>query len=324
MNEIEFEKRIRHVDEELKARGLLPHQRPWHAITLVDPNFSGIILGATADEVAARSGPYEGPNLFRSILRWYERMYGDRMKGIGPISRVPLLIRAEVYMGTIPLVFGLNSIPIRQLFRDVTDGLWDDLSDDERGEICRMWREGYELEYELSALSRPQDLPDTAKIEKPGVDPLFKSAIQDRDAALAALAHPRQFPTATFHAQQFGEKSLKAVLRSVGTTKRELKRIGHKIRELYEAVCDAKPIFQTLNREAIVLGSVGMDVRYDNPTLSSLEVVNVYWAALGIAGLSATTICTIGRRVYNAYNAPDSSNEIQRVAGVLTYRPRER
>lgn len=321
MDEREFQDRIKRADDLLKARGLLAHQRPWHALSLVDPEFSGIVLGVSADEVAARSGPFEGPNLFRAICGWYDSMYGERMKGIGPISRVPLLIRSEIYMGTIPPVYGLNDIPVRELLQDVTDTLWTDLSAAEREEVCRMWREGYELEYELFVLRGPQYLPDTARIAETGVAPLLDSALQDRDAALTALTQARLFPAAAFHAQQFGEKSLKAVLRSTGVTDRELRKIGHKMGELYRSACEAQPALQTLNREALVLSSVGMGVRYESPSLTPLEAINVYWAALRVAGLSVTIICSIGRRVHDAYNAPDSSNMVQQVGGVRTYRP---
>lgn len=320
MDDEEFGKRMPIVDEELKKRGLLPHQRPWHAIDLVSPGFSGIVLGASADLVAASSGPYEGPNLFRAICRWYNDMYGDRMKGIGPISRVPILIRSEIYMATVPLVFGRCEIAVQKLLKDVTPVLFDDLSDHELADVCIHWREGFELEYEIWVMHGPDYLPLNSMLKNPGVEELMQSALQDRDAAVDALGKPNRFPTALFHSQQLAEKSLKAVLRSIGMGEERLREIGHKLSKLYEKCSPISSIFGMITKEVEALSLIGMNVRYDNPTVSPLQAASVYWAGLRVCALSTCVICRINRRVIKGVTSEDSAKPTQTVEGVMTYR----
>ena len=320
MEDKEFDRRMKAVDQELKKRGLLPHQRPWHSLNLVDPGFSGIVLGAGADIVAANSGPYEGPNLFKAIYRWYDDMYGERMKGPGPISRFPIMIRSEIYLSLIPLVFGRVEVSIQASLKDVTQTLFSDLSDSELSNVYLRWREGYELEYELWAARNRDYLPENALLDLPGVSELLQSGFQDRDAALDALTKPSQYPIALFHCQQLAEKGMKAVLRSSGFSEKKLKKIGHDLVRLHRECFQKYPVFGTVTYEARSLSSIGMNVRYDNPVIYSHQAVGAYWAGLRVAALCTCIICRINRRVIKGVKAQDSKEPIQLVEGFMTYR----
>jgi hypothetical protein len=76
--------------------------------------------------VASQYGPFEGPNLWEAINAWYNEMYGELMKGIGPITRVPLLIRSQIYLARIPLVYGKDvKCDVGSLIDNITSTLLD-------------------------------------------------------------------------------------------------------------------------------------------------------------------------------------------------------
>lgn len=321
MNDAEFKDKMTLVDDELSRRGLQPHQRPFHAIRLVDPEFHGAIGGVGVDEMAKLFRPFEGPNLFNAICKWYDDMYGERMKGIGPITRIPLLIKNEVYLATIPLIYGEVKTSVLNCLPNVTLEMLNSLSPNEKGDLFEKWRQGYELSYEIHVLHTPSLQPRHSKAGAEEIPNLLVNAMRDRDAALNAIEDSRQGATALFHSQQLAEKSMKAVLMASGTSLGELKGLGHRIESAFERCVQCEPKLASVSKDVKLISDVTMDVRYDRSSMAPKDVVERYWAAMRIAALSACVICGVGRRlgVLNL-NRDHNRRSEQVVKGVMRYR----
>jgi hypothetical protein len=91
-NEAEFIQLIEDIDNELKKKNILIHQRPIHAIREVCLRLE-ISLNVVPDGPPI-PGFYSGDSLGRHFSSWYQKRCGDRLKvSFGPGSVAVLICR---------------------------------------------------------------------------------------------------------------------------------------------------------------------------------------------------------------------------------------
>lgn len=297
MTEAEFLKQIEAVDQKLTAAGTPTYQRSLHAFLLMARGYSGPVTASPVE--TASFPPFVGPRLLDSISAWYRQRYGRRMNMPDAIGKVPLLVKGEVFLARIPLVYGspvISIITVLSLIEDLTPGLTATLTEQEVLALMERWQRGYELVYEM------QDLRPVWRGRPPAsreADGLLESALLDRECAVRTLgAHPVDLPNACFHAQQLAEKMLKAFLLVRGTmSMKALKGLSHKLTDL-AAECEARSsAFVAIQPDIAMLRCITMDIRYSPPPLRAQDVAELIWAAYRVAGLAACEISGAPRRL---------------------------
>lgn len=217
---------IEEIDREISESDLLFHQRPLHAFSKlankVDPK--GRFDMISGDKIA--KDDYSNNALCAQVHKWYESMYGDRMKiHMGPGSYI-LIIKNEPWEVVYPLCYGQNNFTIdSNLFREdryvVTSNgskipsiniLWhveemtqevaSSLSDDDKQKILQEYMFG------LNAVQSLRSLKDV---------PYMDQAMNDYDISVSNIFHKYpDYNNSKWASLQFAEKTMKAKLKLKG------------------------------------------------------------------------------------------------------------
>jgi HEPN domain-containing protein len=300
-SESDFRGKIEIADRELAKKQTPIHARPFHAFDLLAVGYKGPLIGSRIDP--EKYPNFVGPNLLKRITDWYKARYGERVCIPSDRGRVPVILREEIYLIRVPLVFGAPTIPILSFVEGLTQNMIKSFTEDERQEIRGAFEEGYELVYENQDLI---DWLDSAGKLSVGQDALqlIHSAIQDRDTAVRCLAGKWQMGhldtnSSCFHAQQYAEKMLKGFLVSKNKcTLDQLRRkpYGHNLKNILKKAAENSVIFSDLELDVDILSKFSMEIRYTDPKVSLKAAVEAFWASLRIGSLSACQISGMQRR----------------------------
>lgn len=295
MDKIEFKDRMYLIDKELSDKGVPIHARAFHAFPLLTPDYNRPLLGHGIDLSAF--GEYEGPNLLEKIGAWFQEIYGDRIYAPTDRGKVPILIKQEIYLIRIPLVYGAPEIEILPLVIGLTPAMAKNLSTAELNELQKRFIEGYGLTYEFEDLSSQMDAEERngTKIK----DNLFlMSALRDKDTAADCLEGSVDTNGAVFHSQQLAEKMLKAVLFNVGVSEEDIRRkYNHRINDIFKDVSNSNAAPCVVDSAVKLISQYKMDIRYSVGHLPKSESVEAFWAGLRIGGWCATLLSGHDRRV---------------------------
>lgn len=294
-----FLDRMEAVDEELVRKGIPVFQRLIPAFHILAPGYSGEVF--TSPAAAARFPDYVGPRLVQRISEWYSARYGARNHLPSVLARVPILIKGQVYLGRIPLIYGAPGLGLGDvlgLIEGMTPSMAAALSDADRLALMTAWIHGFQLVYEMDdvrSIPTGSASPETLTTARG----LLDSAFLDRAAAAHAFESPRgDLPTACFHAQQMAEKMLKmfVLLRGLASEKELKSKFKHGLKDLAASCESASPDFTSITQDVALLSTITMDIRYTPPPMRSEEAAKMVWAALRIAGLTACQILGHERR----------------------------
>jgi hypothetical protein len=295
MEEWEFLEKIERADEDLATKRVSIHSRPFHAFHLLAPDYVGPILGYGINK--ADYPPFVGPNLLDRICDWYKDRYGDRVNLPSDRARIPIVVRGEVYLVRIPLVFGSVRVPILRLVEGLTESMADALTETELNAIIHAFEAGFALTYEFEDLS--QEL-EQGKVSATGATQnMLQSAIADRDTAVQCLSGRLDTNGACFHAQQHAEKMLKVyLLVNNVSTELQLSRppYGHDLKRIHDLCATTSGDFLALSSDVGLLSNIPMDIRYTVPKVEPTVAVETAWAALRIGGFCACRIVGQPRR----------------------------
>lgn len=103
--EIEFEALMQAIDSVLSQRGLKPFQRPLHVGLLFGEAFSWEGQVLPPNELANQPG-YKGDILMAKAYRWYEQVYGEKLKSDWAIGYIPVKIANSVWKVRFPVIYG--------------------------------------------------------------------------------------------------------------------------------------------------------------------------------------------------------------------------
>lgn len=295
MEEWEFLEKIERADEELAKKGVKIHARPFHAFHLLAPDYVGSVLGYGVDR--ADYPPFVGPNLLLKTSDWYKDRYGDRVNMPSDRGRVPVVVRGEVYVLRIPLVFGSVRVPVLRFVEGITESMADALTENELNAFRNAWEAGFPLTYEIEDLRQELECGKISMTET--TKNMLHSAIADRDTAVQCLSGRPDTNGACFHAQQHAEKMLKVyLLVSNHATEVQLSRppYGHDLKRILELCSTTCGDFVALSSDIGLLSNIPMDIRYTVRKVDSPVAVETVWAALRIGGFCACRILGRPRR----------------------------
>jgi len=295
MEEWEFLEKIERVDKDLSEKGVKIHARPFHAFHLLAPDYEGPVLGSGVDR--ADYPPFVGPNLLHKVSDWYQDRYGDRVNMPSDRGRVPVVVRGEVYLLRVPLVFGNVRVPILRFVEGLTESMADALTESELNAIRRAWEAGFSLTYEIEDLSQELEKGKVSVTET--TQNMLQSAIGDRDTAAQCLSGRLDTNGACFHAQQHAEKMLKVYLLVKNlSTELQLSRspYGHDLKRILKLCSTTSGDFLALSSDIGLLSNIPMDIRYTVRKVDSPVAVETVWAALRVGGFCACRMLEQPRR----------------------------
>lgn len=296
MDRDEFLERMPLIDTELADNGVPIHARGFHAFPLLAPNYNGPLLGFGMDR--SHYGEYEGPNLLEKTNKWYREQYGDRFNAPTDRGKVPVLLRQEIYLIRVPLVYGSPEIQILPLVNGLTPMMARSLSQDKLNEIQRRFVEGYGLTYEFEDLMSQLDA-EARNMEPRKDNPFLASAVRDKDTAADCLEGAIDTNGAVFHSQQLAEKMLKAVIyNSIEISEEDIrKKYNHRIADIYRDVANCNAPSSEVASAIQQIAQYKMDIRYTSDRIPKSEAVAAFWSGLRVGGWCATLLSVHDRRV---------------------------
>jgi hypothetical protein len=295
----EFLTKMEEADRDFQKEGAPIPGRAFQAFVRLAPDYDQPILGYGVDPI--QYPEFEGPNLFKRICDWYQERYGDRVCIPESFPRVPVLLRGQVYLIRIPVVYGNPEVKILPLVEGLTQGMIDSLDEHEIHGVINAFKEGFALVYELDDMRFHLDPTNPSALPDPAVR-ILKQAIADRDTAVNSLDKRLDTNVACFHAQQHAEKMLKGFLLARNLyTEEQLRKtpFGHNLENVFEACLKASGAFADSTGDIGLLRFIPMNVRYTMLPVEPSIAVQTIWSALRIGGLSACQISGFERRYRN-------------------------
>ena len=296
MIESEFLEAIERVNQDLAQAGVPIHARAFAAFRVIARGYEGPVLGAGVDPEAYP--PFVGPNLFQRVCDWYDARFASRMNIPSDRGMVPVMIRDDVYLIRIPLVFGQPRVSILPLVQGLTERLAASLSPEEQGAIKKAFEDGFALTYEIEDLRTSIDEGGHAVSREP-TRLMLENAVGDRDRAVRCLTGGLPDTNgACFNTQQHAEKMLKAFLLAKGAYPADQLRqkYRHDLSRLVSECCTIYQGFSTITADVNELAKVTMDIRYTQPREPLSRAIALIWAGLRVGGLAACAISDQPRR----------------------------
>lgn len=104
-NETEFENLMQAMDTNLEQKGLKPFQRPIHIGLLLWEALKWEGLMLPPKELAGKP-EFTGDTLMAKAHRWYEQVYGEKLKSDWAIGYVPVKITNGLWKVRLPVMYG--------------------------------------------------------------------------------------------------------------------------------------------------------------------------------------------------------------------------
>ncbi len=285
-NDLEFESLMAAIDAALAAEGVKPFQRSMHVGFKFWEAFKwgGNVF---PDKRLADEPGFQGDILMAKSHRWYEQMYGEKMKsdmayGFAParLGNAIWRVRAGVTFGAVSLFVDRNlanrgrtfvsgqqgpaSFNILCAVEDLPQGLADRLSETTLREHMKF----HILMHE--ALQWRDQLPRTE---------LVQLAHADYDESTSALLGGR-YVQARWGAEQSIEKMLKGLLTAGGTEYPTQGARGHNLERLAKLLNEHHGI--TLNGALLRSAGCSPAVRYAEEVCTESQAISANHAVLGV------------------------------------------
>jgi hypothetical protein len=284
MTNEEFDSRMRAIDQLLAAHGVSLYVRPLHAWSLLTGKTR--LVGPVPPDPAR--GPYEEPNLIGTITAWYDRYYPAHGHVEGDWGPRLILIRAEVFLAHIPVVYNPEQPPdALKCIKGLSDSLLTALTADERAHIQKRFNTFFLQASDLAlcfvAFSTPR---------KTGLmGELLVAGWADPRCACRSF-RPQEASAVLFPMQQATEKYLKAFLvgADAALTDQQLrKRYGHNIRRLLDGCRHVDGAFDQYDPLIKAL-EFSAEVRYRPPAITLVDALRTVDIAHAICHLVAVRL----------------------------------
>jgi HEPN domain-containing protein len=296
MDRKEFLERMPLIDKELADERVPIHARSFHAFPMLAPNYNGPLLGYGISRSLYKE--YEGPNLLERTNAWYKEQYGARFNAPTDRGKVPVLLRQEIYLIRIPLVYGSPEIQILPLVNGLTPAMATSLSNNELDEIQERFIEGYGLTYEFEVLMSQLEAEERNGTKRKN-NPFLSSALRDKETASDCLESAVDTNGAVFHSQQLAEKMLKAVIFHAAEMSEEdiRKKYNHRIPDVYKDIVRSNAVPAQVTSAIQQISQYKMEIRYTSDLIPKDEAVEAFWSGLRVGGWCATRLFGYERRI---------------------------
>ncbi len=285
MDSQEFHKKMLSIDAELAGKKIPVHERAFQAFSIIAPDYKGPLMIYELDRSAY--GEYEGPNLLEKINSWYKQAYGRRAYATRDLGKIAIIIKEEICLVRIPLIYEPNEINVLSLISGLTPAMAYRLTPVELDEIRNQFMEGF------SSLQKFEDLYSFQETDgaKKRNNPFLDSAIEEKDEAIDCLEGPIDTNGAVFHSRQLAEKMLKASLFHLsGKSEEEIIKYKHKIVDIYEEISRYAEFPAEMVFELNYISQYTMDVRFSDSPISNSDTVKAFWSGLRIGAFCATLL----------------------------------
>ncbi|MEN6373225.1 MAG: HEPN domain-containing protein [Smithella sp.] len=285
----EFYEKMRQIDAELSQKGVPVYERPFQAFPIAAPDYNGPLMSFGID--SSEYGDYEGPNLLGKIHDWYKQAYGKRANTARDLGRIPIIIRDEIYLVRIPLVYATPEINILPFIEGLTSRVARRLSAAELDEIQNKFTEGYSLAQKFEDLYSRLEAVDRSGAKRKD-NPFLDSAMEDKDAAAACLDEGTDTNGAVFHSQQLAEKMLKAVLFYLANLSEEeiTQKYEHRIADIYKDSSNYAEFPDRISSEVDYISQYKIGIRDSDNQVSDSDAVKAFWAGFRIGGYCAALL----------------------------------
>lgn len=263
---------LREIDQSLKEKDIPPHSRPIMAVIEFGNRFH-ISLPL------AKLPPGAPPELVETsvhtdrIHRWYEEVYGERIKtDFSDKAKVAVLADGDIWEMRLPLIYGMAVIEVkRELPKDtgnrigtkvlninacasltgITEARLKHFSDDDLNEVYGLLVVGLDVRKAFDRFRKAA--------------PMFAAAEEDWFAAVAHMTNQSpNWGQARWSSLQMTEKFLKGLITLVGDV--PVKRV-HDLMELHDALAFSAPALNLKKLLADIQCSAS--VRYNDPKTPS-------------------------------------------------------
>lgn len=264
MEREKFLKRMESIDEKIRtqSKNMDISHRVLEAFIEFEKDYEGVLWGPSAEVLKKLQKPFEGVNLFEEINKWYSLRYGEKSYMQTDVGEIPVIIRGEIFLIRIPLVYGAPQIDVLRLVDKMTNHMVQSLNKEEMILIYRAFELGanffYALDWQIDKSA--QDIDEKITIQS---KQLLSRGIEDIKTAISRIKNkPDDIQDCCFHAQQAVEKFLKGHLTAfVSIEEKTLKEIGHNLRKLIKKVSENLPGILNM-KDDIEKVDFPMDIRY--------------------------------------------------------------
>ncbi len=276
MRKTELDKIISEVDSELNKECIPIGARPLRALIKMAARLRRPLAFHNQDQVS------------QYILAWFEKKYAGRLKVVGPLGEIAILIRNDPYKMIIPLVYGcggsiiavpnsrdqlppINLEPIKinvfDNIKDFTQAYAAELTIFERKELILFLKWGIDAFQAIERIQSEVYVPEARGDIQIAVDSLFKT--------------PLQCGLSKWASHQATEKLIKAFIKKSGGKVRQI----HNLRMLAESA--EKLGLGTLNSDNLDVVQCDPGVRYGEGTSSVQDAVEAHHASLELCATIA-------------------------------------
>lgn len=277
----EFEKAVEAIDQELKAEGVPPHARAFHAVRKFGQRFQ-LSMPFTRPIPGAPNDLFENWPYSEAIFQWFAETYGERNK-IDPSDgrKVAVLADGDLWELRLPLVWG-SIVPtverrltepgpnfsrtppqhnISNNITNITGKRLEKFTDNDVNEVYGQFVVGLDV---CNAIDRFRDS-----------SPLFTEAQHDLSTAVAMLvAQSPSYGQSRWASQQFAEKYLKGIAKVIGIKP----AYNHNLMALHDKL--AEKIVGMNFRELIGQVECKPAVRYGEQTSTRAEAYAAHKSSL--------------------------------------------
>lgn len=263
---------LREIDESLKERAIPPHSRPLMAVIEFGNRFHINLplvkppLGAPSELVAASA-------YTDSIHRWYEEVYGNRIKvDFSEKAKVAVLADGDIWEMRLPLICGTAVVEVKRelpkhsenrisrqrldinacaSLTGITEGRLQHFSDDDLNEVYGLFVVGLDVKDAFNRFRK--------------ADPIFAAAEDDWFAAVGHMSNQSpNWGQARWSSLQMTEKFMKGMIAIIGD---HAVPWGHKLKEQHDILAGSISGFDLPHLIADI--QCEASVRYNDPKTPS-------------------------------------------------------
>ena len=230
------------------------------------------------------------------ILAWFDKKYGNRLKSVGPIGEIVVLIRNDPYKMVIPLLYGqatLIAVPQPQekqahvtrdsvkinVFDCIKDFTWiyaKELTAVEKKELILFLRWGSESFQEIHQIKNIIYVPE---------------ALGDLQVAVGSIfGNPEQCGLSKWSSLQAAEKLIKAFISVKGGSVNKHHVLSKHIKRAYSLG------LKKINQDNVEILECDAGVRYGEKVVTVHEAVEAHHASVDLCAKIATALNGNGDR----------------------------
>ena len=257
--------RLREIDEQFANRSVPIRLRPLEAFKL---------LHGSIPDGELRS------SLFAPIAAWFIERYGARAKWDGVVSRVPLLIRGNLYLLAVPFIAVDTALKLTDFVEGLPQDIARSLTPEEMAtnlESAMLCTSAVHKIYNLTV----DDVHFSSEERE-----LLQRALFDLENASTSLKTNEDAQGAVFNAHAAAEKFLKTGIKRAGIAD---DLISHKLPKIFEKLVGLRKTYSWLQSSVDALQNLApdMNIRYRLVPRSPSEAVSAIYISLNICSMLA-------------------------------------